>query len=146
MKRALRVDKMTLAALVEVLRLYQEPSRLRTSLPTLAVLTRPTADIRAQAERVAPRVAEVLAPRYQVEITECQSQVGSGALPVETLPSAGLRLSPADASDQAVRELATSLRRLPIPVIGRINNSAYLLDFRCLDREAEFIAQLDHWR
>ena len=145
LKRALRTDKMTLAALAEVLRLYQYPSRLAKKLPTLAALTRPLAEIRSQAERVAPRIAEVLTPRYEVAITECYSQVGSGALPVETLPSVGVRINAADDSDQAIRELAASLRRLPVPVIGRINNGAYFLDLRCLDREGEFIAQLDQY-
>ena len=146
LKRALRIDKMTLAALVEVLKLYQDPSRLAKKLPTLAVLTRPLAEIRAQAERVAPRIAEVSAPRYEVAITECHSQIGSGALPVETLPSVGVRINSADDSDQAIRELAASLRGLPVPVIGRINSGAYFLDFRCLDQEDDFIAQLDLWK
>ena len=146
LKRALRIDKMTLAALAEVLKLYQDPSRLAKKLPTLAVLTRPLAEIRAQAERVVPRIAEVSAPRYEVAITECHSQIGSGALPVETLPSVGVRINSADDSDQAIRELAASLRGLPVPVIGRINSGAYFLDFRCLDREDDFIAQLDLWK
>ena len=146
LKRALRTDKMTLAALAEVLKLYQDPSRLAKKLPTLAVLTRPLAEIRAQAERVAPRIAEVLAPRYEVAITECHSQIGSGALPVETLSSVGIRINSAYDSDQAIRELAASLRGLPVPVIGRINSGAYFLDFRCLDREDDFIAQLDLWK
>ena len=146
MKRALRVDKMTLAALAEVLKLYQNPSQLAQKLPTLIALTRPTAEIRSQAERVAPRLAEALSPRYEVEITECHSQVGSGALPVETLPSFGVRISAVDDSDEAIRQLAESMRRLPIPVIGRINKGAYFLDLRCLEREEDFIAQLDKWK
>ena len=81
--------------------------------------------------------------RYEVAITECRSQVGSGALPVDSLPSFGLRINAADASDEAIRQLATSMRRLPVPVIGRINKGAYFLDLRCLDREDDFIAQLD---
>ena len=144
MKRALRVDKMTLAALMEVLRLYQNPAKLVEKLPTLAALTRTTGDIRAQAERVAPRLAEALEPRYEVEIIECHSQVGSGALPVDSLPGFGLRISAADDSDEAIRQLATSMRRLPVPVIGRINKGAYFLDLRCLDREDDFIVQLGY--
>ena len=144
MKRALRVDKMTMAALVEVLSLYQDPSRLAEKLPTLAALTRPAAEIRTQAERLAPKVVEALAPRYEVAVSECHSQVGSGALPVDTLPSYGLRISAADESDEASRQLAESMRRLAVPVIGRINKGAYFLDLRCLDREEEFIAQLEH--
>ncbi len=146
MKRALRVDKMTLAALVEVLRLYQAPSRLVEKLPTLAALTRSADEIRDQAERLAPHLAEALAPRYQVAVTECHSQVGSGALPVETLPSFGIRISAADDSDEAIRRLADSMRGLPAPVIGRINNGAYFLDLRCLDREDDFIVQLEQWK
>ena len=146
LKRALRVDKITLAALAEVLRLYQNPSQLAQKLPTLTALTRPPDEIRAQAERLAPRIAEVLAPRYEVSVTECYSQVGSGALPVETLPSFALRISATDDSDEAIRQLASSLRRLPIPVIGRINKGAYFLDLRCLDREDDFVAQLKQWK
>lgn len=146
LKRALRVDKMTLAALGEVLRIYQNPARLAQELPTLAALTRSSDEIRDQAERLVPVIAEALAPRYEVALSECHSQVGSGALPVETLPSFGVRITAADGSDQAIRELAASLRRLPVPVIGRINKGAYFLDLRCLDREGDFIAQLEQWK
>ena len=142
MKRALRVDKMTLAALAEVLRLYQNPSQLAMKLPTLAALTRSPDDIRAQAERLAPVIAEVLTPRYEISVSECHSQVGSGALPVDTLAGYGLRISAADGSDEAIRQLAESMRRLPVPVIGRINQGAYFLDLRCLDREEDFAAQV----
>ena len=146
LKRALRIDKMTLAALMEVLRLYQNPPQLAKKLPTLAILIRPLGEIHAQAERVAPRLAEALARPYQVGISECRSQVGSGALPVETLSSFGLRISAADGADEALRQLAASMRRLPIPVIGRLNRGTYFLDLRCLDREDEFIDQLGYLR
>ena len=142
LKRALRVDKMTLAALSEVLRLYRDPARLALELPTLAALTRAPGEIRAQAERLAPALAQALAPRYEVSISACRSQVGSGALPVELLASYGLRVGAVDESDEATRLLATCLRRLPIPVIGRISKGAYFLDLRCLDREEEFMAQV----
>ena len=142
LKRALRVDKMTLAALSEVLNLYQNPAQLAQELPTLAALTRSPDDIRIQAERLAPVIAEVLTPRYEVSVSECHSQVGSGALPVDTLASYGLRISAADGSDEAIRQLAGSMRKLPVPVIGRINQGAYFLDLRCLDRESDFVAQI----
>ena len=146
LKRALRVDKMTLAALAEVLKLYRNPDRLAQQLPTLAALTRAPATIRAQAERLAPGLAQALAPRYTVTVSACQSQIGSGALPLETLPGYALEIRAADASDAAIRELAATLRRLPTPVIGRIHNSACYLDLRCLDREQDFITQLGHLR
>ncbi len=142
LKRALRVDKMTLAALSEVLNLYQNPVQLAQELPTLAALTRSPDDISIQAERLASVIAEALAPRYEVTVIECHSQIGSGALPVDTLASYGLRISAVDGSDEAIRLLAESMRRLPVPVIGRINKGAYFLDLRCLDREEDFVAQL----
>ena len=142
LKRALRVDKMTLSALSEVLRLYQNPAQLAQELPTLTALTRTPDDIRVQAERLASVIVEALAPRYEVAVIECHSQVGSGALPVDMLASYGLRISAVGGSDEAIRLLAEAMRRLPVPVIGRINKGAYFLDLRCLDRESDFVAQI----
>lgn len=144
LKRALRIDKMNLAALAEVLKLYQAPSRLAETLPALAALTRSPGALHALAAELLPEVAAALTPRYGVTAVECRSQVGSGALPVDTLPSVALRIAPADSSDQALRRLAQALRRLPAPVIGRLRNGACFLDLRCLEpeRETEFKAQL----
>ncbi len=75
-------------------------------------------------------------------MVECHSQVGSGALPLETVPSAGLALRPLSGSGQALQAVAAALRRLPVPVIGRIDNQALVLDLRCLDDEAGFMANL----
>lgn len=146
MKRALRLDKMTLAALLEVLRLYQNPVRLQHTLPTLAFLTRSVEAIREQAQRILADIATAVSPRYTVTLTECMSQVGSGALPMATIPSYGLSINANDNSDQSLREFAALMRRLPTPVIGRVHNGNYLLDCRCLDREAEFVAQLHQLR
>lgn len=146
LKRALRVDKMTLAALVEVLRLYQDPAKLAEKLPTMAFLTRSKEVIREQAERLQLPVAEVISPGYAVTVSECMSQVGSGAMPTETIPSYGLAITAGDATDQSLRRLAGAMRNLPIAVVGRIHNGSYLLDCRCLDREDDFIAQLDQLR
>ncbi len=148
LKRALRLDKMTLAALAEVLRLYRNPDTLSQRLPTLRQLTRPLADIAAAAQRLAPAVHNAVTPMYSVSVTECHSQIGSGSLPLATLPSAGLRLCPAQDHDHALRQLAASLRGLPRPVIGRLHQGALVLDVRCLEAEQEtpFLAQLPQWR
>ena len=75
-------------------------------------------------------------------MVECRSQIGSGALPLETVPSAGLALSPRSGSGRALEALASALRALPVPVIGRIENQALVLDLRCLEDEAGFTANL----
>ncbi len=148
LKRALRVDKMTYAALEAVLRLYLHPERLHEELPTLRLLTRPRGDIAAQAHRLAPAVAERLSGRATVSVGDCVSQIGSGALPVETLPSAALLLTPTGGEGGKrggggrCRRLADALRRLPVPVIGRITEDTLLLDLRTLEDEAGLLNSL----
>ena len=133
MKRALRMSKLPLAALEATLRLYLRPERLAQDLPTLRLLTRPLADIQAVAQQVLPALAAALAPRYSVALVSLQGQIGSGSLPVERLPSAGLAIAPVDAqrSGRALDALATALRQLPVPVIGRVADGRLLLDCRC---------------
>ncbi len=144
MKRALRVDKLTVAALSAVLRLYADPARLTERHPALRQLTRPVEQVRASAERLRP----VLAARFEgvaaVEVVDCDSQIGSGALPSGKLASAALALRPLRAahSGTALRKLSGVLRALPVPVIGRIEDGRLLLDLRCLEDESAFAAQL----
>jgi len=141
MKRALRLDKLTLTALDAVLRLYLHPERLHEELPALRLLTRKAEDIAAQAARVMPRIAAALSDNWRVEITACKSQIGSGALPVDVMPSSGLAMTPADKKGN-VGKLSAAFRALPVPVIGHIKDGAFVLDLRCLDHEEEFINQL----
>jgi L-seryl-tRNA(Ser) seleniumtransferase len=144
MKRALRMSKLPLAALEATLRLYLRPERLVQDLPTLRLLTRPLAAIRAQAEALAPRVAAAAQPRFGVSVVELLGQIGSGSLPVERLPSAGLALAPAErrGGGRALEALSEALRSLPLPVIGRIADDRLLLDLRCLEDAAPFVDQL----
>ena len=135
MKRAMRCDKLTLAALGAVLALYADPERLPDHLPALRWLTRPAAEIAAAAERLAPAVSGWLGTSVDVDVVAVQSQIGSGSLPVDLLPSFAVRLRPATAkrgSGRALDALAAALRGLAIPVIGRIAHGALLLDLRCL--------------
>lgn len=145
MKRALRVDKMTIAALSAVLNLYADPDHLVERLPTLRALARPVEEIRKMAERLRVSLAVGLNSLASVEVINCDSQVGSGALPTQRIPSAGLAIRPATerrGSGTALQRLAAAFRSLPIPVIGRLQEGALILDFRCLEDEAAFAAQL----
>ena len=141
LKRALRPDKMTLAALAAVLKLYRDPDRLVRELPAMRHFTRPEADIRQQATRLLPGVQAALPGDYRVAVVATDSQIGSGALPVAGIPSAALQVTHA-AGDAGIRRLNAALHRLPQPVIGRIHKGSLLMDMRCLDREKEFTAQL----
>ena len=140
MKRALRCDKLTIAALSATLRLYADPDRLPERLPVLRMLTRPLAEIAAAARRLAPAAAAAVGDSAAVSVAECESSIGSGALPTRSIPSAGLSLTPAGLG---VDGLAAAFRALPVPVIGRIRDEALILDFRCLEDEDGFAAQLN---
>jgi L-seryl-tRNA(Ser) seleniumtransferase len=142
LKRALRLDKIRLAALEAVLRLYADPDRLAARLPALRLLVRSHDEIAAAAERLLPPVAAALDGTATAELVEARSQIGSGALPVSLLPSAGIALKPVRRSGKAVEALAQALRDLPIPVIGHIEGGALVLDLRCLEDEAGFVANL----
>jgi L-seryl-tRNA(Ser) seleniumtransferase len=144
LKRALRLDKIRLAALEAVLRLYADPDRLALRLPAVRLLARPKPEIEALARRLLPAVEAALTGIAAVELVACNSQIGSGALPVSLLPSAGLALRPLPNSGNAVERLAQMLRDLPIPVIGHIEGGRVVLDLRCLEDEAGFLANLTH--
>jgi len=146
MKRALRLSKLPLAALEATLRLYLQPERLTQDLPTLRHLTRPQPQIEAMAAALLPGIAGSVAPLYTAEVVQLASQIGSGSLPIDRLPSAGLALAPAGASKKgtgaALERLARALRQLARPVIGRIAQDRLLLDLRCLDDPDQLAAQL----
>ena len=141
LKRAVRLDKIRIAALEATLKLYRDPDRLPERLPTLRLLARPEADIAAQAARLAPAVDALLSPHgFSAVACACKSQVGSGALPVDTIASAGLRLT--GTGGDAPDRLSARLRALPVPVIGHIRDGALILDLRCLERDEALLFAL----
>ncbi len=126
--RALRVDKLTLAALHATLRLYREPDRARREIPALAMLTTPVEALRARADAVLARLGGA---GRRARTAASEATVGGGAFPTARIPSCALVLE-GDAS-----ALERSLRTGPVPVIGRIADEALWLDLRGIAPEAD---------
>jgi L-seryl-tRNA(Ser) seleniumtransferase len=138
LKRALRCDKLTLAALSATMRLYLRSGDLAHELPTLRILSRRASEIRAIAPRAREIVAERLGDAYVVEIVDVASQVGSGAMPVEELKSVALRVTHPEKSANAI---AAMFRRARI--IGRVTDDSFHLDLRTIEDPAVFSVKLE---
>jgi L-seryl-tRNA(Ser) seleniumtransferase len=144
LKRVLRVGKLTLAALEPVLALYRAPELLAQKLTTLHLLTRKANVIQAQAQRLLSLFQNAVGESYEVTTAPMESQIGSGALPVDTLASFGFCIRAIKEKRGSLDRLERALRGLPRPVLGCIGDKLLRLDLRCLeeDDEAEFTAQL----
>ncbi len=146
MTRALRVDKVRLAALEAVLKLYLMPEKLGQRLPVLRTLTRPLKEILRTAESITACLREYLPKDLEITIIDGVSAIGSGSLPGEELATGIVVISPTgNKKDNAkkVRLLEQQFRSLPTPVIGRVSNGSLMFDMRCLENPSDFIAQLD---
>ncbi len=121
--RAFRVDKMTVAALEATLALYRDPDRARRRIPVLRMIAEPVEEV----ERRAARALETVTPAVKARCSLCRLRavVGGGSLPGVEIESAGLAVRGVDA------ELVESRCRSGTPpLIGRIRDDAFLLDFR----------------
>ncbi len=129
LNRALRIDKLTLAALEATLRLYRDPRAALEAVPVLAMLTAPETRIRRRAQKLAARLHSLGIPGLEVRVVRVTSRVGGGALPRQDLPSAACSLT---LSGKSAARLEEALRGGDPPVIGRIENGGLLLDARTL--------------
>lgn len=143
--RAVRPDKITLAALQSVLQLYMNPSRLETELPLFRWLSRDLLDIKRLANKLI-KPLQKHCKGYDVTIETTDTQVGSGALPVAVLQSIALKItfSNSTRSGRSLSLLSRAFRELPIPVIGRITKDSLCFDLRCLEDERGFLKNLQN--
>jgi L-seryl-tRNA(Ser) seleniumtransferase len=139
LRRALRPDKLTLAALGATLRLYREAPDLPRALPVLRWLTRPVAELEAVGRTAAPALAAHMGPPFEVHMVEASCEVGSGALPTATLPSRALAVAHPTLSPDDIAALFRSARP---PVLGRIHDGRFLLDLRGIFDPQEVLVDL----
>jgi L-seryl-tRNA(Ser) seleniumtransferase len=137
LKRALRCDKLTLAALSATLRVYLRSGSLAADIPTLRFLTRTVAEMMKVAQPARDVLSEHLGAEFQCEIIESTSQIGSGALPTEELPTIAIRVTHPKISANSVADI---FRRARPPIIGRVTDDGFQLDLRTIDDPAVFAA------
>jgi L-seryl-tRNA(Ser) seleniumtransferase len=130
--RALRIDKLTLAALESTLRLYRDEEKAVHTIPTLRMLTMPIEAIEERSSKLAEALQTVGQSRMDINLIEGSSKAGGGALPMMELPSRCLRIQVQGMSANALEK---RMRRNHPPVIGRIEDDAFIIDPRTLDQE-----------
>jgi L-seryl-tRNA(Ser) seleniumtransferase len=135
LRRALRCDKLTLAALEATLRLYLRAGDPAPVLPTLRYLSRSTGELELVAERAREILAERLGGDFRLEVVPSRSQIGSGTQPAEEIPSRAVRVTHPGFTPERI---AAMFRAARPPVIGRIADDAFLLDVRAVDDAAAF--------
>jgi L-seryl-tRNA(Ser) seleniumtransferase len=128
LNRALRIDKMTLAALEATLRLYLDPELAAREVPTLAMIGASPRALAGKAKRLAAQVKKALGSRLEVTVRKGVSRVGGGAFPEQDLATSLVALSPK--GQQSVDELKAALLKTDPPLVGRIEWDAFCLDPR----------------
>jgi L-seryl-tRNA(Ser) seleniumtransferase len=127
--RAVRCGKLTIAALEATLRLYRESACIAHAIPTLRVFTRPLADIENIAQRALPALASALGAGFRVSVQDSTSQIGSGALPTEEIPTKAIAI---EHDFMGPHRIAGRFRQARPPIIGRVGDDKFLLDARTI--------------
>ena len=130
--RALRLDKLTLAALEGTLRLYQDERQALAEIPVLRMLTLSAAELRSRGRKLLRKLRQLLPAGVSLELMDGVSHPGGGSYPLLSLPTTLLLISCQGISPQEIEE---RFRRAPVPVIGRISSGRFLLDLRTLQEE-----------
>ncbi len=142
LKRALRVDKITLGILTETFRYYQDTTTVRDNIPLLATFAKSLSEINSQSVLVAEALCEILTSDFKCEVCDSHCQIGSGSLPEHHLASRAVCIS--STSGGLLNTLHASLRALPTPVICRVQDERLWMDMRTVTDVHELIENLKH--
>jgi len=136
--RALRIDKLTLAALESTLLLYLDEKKAMEEIPTLRMLSLDTGGLKRRGRRLLKRLAGMMNKKITFTLKEDVSQVGGGALPLQELPTIVVAIKPLDFSLNGLEE---HLRKSDPPIISRISKEELILDMRTVsDEEVSLLA------
>jgi L-seryl-tRNA(Ser) seleniumtransferase len=131
--RALRIGKLTAAALEGTLRLYTDPDTVTEKIPTLRFIARPASDVAKSARKLRRMLTQAMPEMIQVEVMDGLSEVGGGSLPGQTLPTKLVSISTAKPGVENPRDLAKAFRLAAPPVFGRVGDDRFLLDLRTVE-------------
>ncbi len=137
LKRALRCDKLTLAAMAATLRIYLRAGDLVQSIPALRMLTRPVSELEVVANRAREILIERLGEGFSITVAASTSAIGSGAMPGDEIETRVLRITHPAYSSETV---AAMFRRATPAIIGRISDGAFQLDLRTIEDPAVLAA------
>ena len=126
--RAMRVDKMTLAALHATLLLYRDPETVMTQVPILRMLSMPIANLKMRADKIADQIKHSNAVQ-DCEVVEEQSMLGGGSLPTQKIPTWCVSI----AANGSIDSLAEQLRKNEPAIMGRVQKDRLMLDMRTVD-------------
>ncbi len=127
--RALRIDKLTLAALEATLRLYRDFETATRRIPTLRMITTPVRELDERAHRLKELLNEVASAKFHFAVEDSFSQVGGGALPGQNIPT---KVVSVVSTGYSAARIEKAMRFFDPPIIGRIEHDKYLLDVRTM--------------
>jgi len=139
LSRAMRIDKLTLMALEETLKIYRDEQRAIQEIPTLRMIIQPYPELRAKAARLLRMTGKPAGEGFRLELADGSSRVGGGALPLLSMPTRLLCIQP---DRMSANQIEKFLRSYNPPVIVRVESDRVLLDLRTIqDSEMKIVAK-----